>query len=106
MKTETGIKRINQVQSVQDSFVTFEPQYKNPCMKLLFASQRTLLLFCLLSLSLAAMGQSDPSGPSYDPSHIYVSECVYLNKEDTKYVDNVTYLDGFGRTLQETCVKA
>lgn len=68
--------------------------------------KKKLLILYLLSLSLAVMGQRGPSGPSYDSSRSYVSERVYLNKEGTRYVDNVTYLDGFGRTLQETRVKA
>ena len=42
---------------------------------------------------------------NYDTSHSYVSERIYLNEEGTKYIDNVTYLDGFGRKLQEVQVK-
>ena len=61
--------------------------------------QNTLLLL-LLSLCLCASGQT------YDTSHSYVSERIYLDESGTKYVDNVTYLDGFGRKLQEIQVKA
>lgn len=62
--------------------------------------KRNIIIPLLLSLSLCASGQT------YDTGHSYVSERIYLNESGTKYVDNVTYLDGFGRKLQETKVKA
>ena len=62
--------------------------------------KRNTLLLLLLSLCLFASGQT------YDTLHSYVAERVYLNKEGTRHVENVTYLDGFGRALQETQVKA
>ena len=62
--------------------------------------KRNILLYLLLSLFLCASGQS------YDKSYNYVAERIFLNKEGTKYVDNVAYLDGFGRKVQETQVKA
>ena len=62
--------------------------------------KRNTLLLLLLSLCLCASGQT------YDTSHSYISERIYLDESGTKYVDNVTYLDGFGRKLQEIQVKA
>ncbi|MBO5741198.1 MAG: hypothetical protein J6R54_04365, partial [Bacteroidaceae bacterium] len=61
--------------------------------------KRNILSALFLSLALWATGQN------YDTSHSYVSERIYLNEEGTKYIDNVTYLDGFGRKLQEVQVK-
>ena len=61
--------------------------------------KRNILTTLFLSLALWATGQN------FDTSHSYVSERIYLNEEGTKYIDNVTYLDGFGRKLQEVQVK-
>ena len=61
--------------------------------------KRNILTALFLSLALWATGQN------FDTSHSYVSERIYLNEEGTKYIDNVTYLDGFGRKLQEVQVK-
>ena len=61
--------------------------------------KRNILITLFLSLALWATGQN------FDTSHSYVSERIYLNEEGTKYIDNVTYLDGFGRKLQEVQVK-
>lgn len=60
---------------------------------------KKILSILMLSLCLLAGGQT------YDTSRSYVSERIYLNKEGTRYVDNVTYLDGFGRKSQEIQVK-
>ena len=61
--------------------------------------KRHLFISILLSVCLLAAGQG------YDTLHSYVSKRIYLNEEGTKYIDNVTYLDGFGRKLQEVQVK-
>ena len=61
--------------------------------------KRNILTTLFLSLALWATGQN------FDTSHSYVSKRIYLNEEGTKYIDNVTYLDGFGRKLQEVQVK-
>ena len=61
--------------------------------------KRSLFISILLSVCLLAAGQN------FDTSHSYVLERIYLNEEGTKYIDNVTYLDGFGRKLQEVQVK-
>lgn len=57
--------------------------------------KRNILLLLLLSLFLFASGQT------FDTLHSYVCERVFLNDSGTKYVDNVTYLDGLCRKLQE-----
>ncbi len=64
------------------------------------------LIALLLSLTLMAKGQTTSNTPQYDGTRSYRTERHFLDKEGTKYVDNVTYPDGFGRTLQETRVKA
>ena len=61
--------------------------------------KRNIVTMLLLSVCLWATAQN------FDTSHSYVSERIYLNEEGTKYIDNVTYLDGFGRKLQEVQVK-
>ena len=61
--------------------------------------KRNLFISLLLSVCLLAAGQE------YDTLHSHVAKRVYLNEAGTKYIDNVTYLDGFGRKLQEVQVK-
>lgn len=61
--------------------------------------KRNLFISLLLSVCLLAAGQE------YDTLHSYVSKRTYLNEAGTKYIGNVTYLDGFGRKLQEVQVK-
>ena len=61
--------------------------------------KRSFFISILLSVCLLAAGQN------FDTSHSYVSKRIYLNEEGTKYIDNVTYLDGFGRKLQKVQVK-
>jgi len=61
--------------------------------------KRNILTMLLLAVCLWATAQN------FDTSHSYVSKRIYLNEEGTKYIDNVTYLDGFGRKLQEVQVK-
>jgi len=53
--------------------------------------KRNILTALFLSLALWATGQN------FDTSHSYVSKRIYLNEEGTKYIDNVTYLDGYYR---------
>ena len=55
--------------------------------------KRNILTMLLLAVCLWATAQN------FDTSHSYVSKRIYLNEEGTKYIDNVTYLDGFGRKL-------
>ena len=61
--------------------------------------KRSFFISILLSVCLLAAGQN------FDTSLSYVSKRIYLNEEGTKYIDNVTYLDGFGRKLQKVQVK-
>jgi len=61
--------------------------------------KRNIFPLFLLSVCLWATAQN------FDTSHSYVSKRIYLNEEGTRYIDNVTYLDGFGRKLQEVQVK-
>ena len=58
--------------------------------------QRTFIFSLLLSFCLCASGQQPES------LYSHVSERIYLDGNGTSHIDNVTYLDGFGRKSQET----